>query len=182
MKNKAFTLIELLVVIVIIGILATLTTATYTNTQKKARDTQRQTFVQQGRRILISEQLGNTIQDYRLGGVDVSGVTANIIKSLSDDGYQLPIPENDIGYYVFLQTTDITAEEAQAFMLFSCKIEKLGATTGAVKDVAFISGVSDANSAITDENARNACGTTTTDPVVNFGWTCINLSTGAACS
>lgn len=41
MKNKGFTLLELLVVIGIIGILVALATASYSATQKQARDSRR---------------------------------------------------------------------------------------------------------------------------------------------
>lgn len=46
MKQKAFTLIELLVVIVIIGILATISTATFSGAIDKANDAKRLTFMQ----------------------------------------------------------------------------------------------------------------------------------------
>lgn len=54
MKNKAFTLIELLVVIVIIGILATISTATFSGYFAKARDVERGIFVSTGKKILIN--------------------------------------------------------------------------------------------------------------------------------
>lgn len=53
--NRAFTLIELLVVIVIIGILATISTATFSSSQTKARDISRTSFVRQFSDILIAE-------------------------------------------------------------------------------------------------------------------------------
>lgn len=53
--NTAFTLIELLVVIVIIGILATISTATFSGYNTKARDASRFSFVRQFSDILIAE-------------------------------------------------------------------------------------------------------------------------------
>jgi prepilin-type N-terminal cleavage/methylation domain-containing protein len=44
-RQSGFTIVELLIVIVIIGILATLVIVTFTGTQKKARDSQRQTDI-----------------------------------------------------------------------------------------------------------------------------------------
>jgi len=44
-RQEGFTIVELLIVIVIIGILATLVIVTFTGTQQKARDSQRQTDI-----------------------------------------------------------------------------------------------------------------------------------------
>ena len=52
--KKAFTLVELLVVISIIGILATLTLASFTQAQKQARDTQRKSDIKQYQTLLES--------------------------------------------------------------------------------------------------------------------------------
>lgn len=51
-KSKGFTLIELLVVISIIGVLASLTLASYTGAQKQTRDTQRRSDLNQYRNAL----------------------------------------------------------------------------------------------------------------------------------
>ncbi|KKS95516.1 MAG: Tfp pilus assembly protein, major pilin PilA [Microgenomates group bacterium GW2011_GWC1_43_13] len=53
-SRKGFTLIELLVVISIIGILAALSTASYTSAQKQARDTTRKSDLAQYRTALES--------------------------------------------------------------------------------------------------------------------------------
>jgi len=58
--RRAFTLIELLVVISIIGILAALTIASYSGAQKRARDSQRQSDVNQYRTALENFATGNT--------------------------------------------------------------------------------------------------------------------------
>ncbi len=52
MRNKAFTLIELLVVISIIGILAALAVASFTSSQKQAKDTARKSDLAQYRTLL----------------------------------------------------------------------------------------------------------------------------------
>lgn len=44
-RQEGFTIVELLIVIVIIGILATLVIVTFTGTQQKARNSQRQTDI-----------------------------------------------------------------------------------------------------------------------------------------
>src|SRR3989344_9497938 len=51
-KSKGFTLIELLIVITIIGILASLTLASYSGTQQKARDAVRKSDLAQIKRAL----------------------------------------------------------------------------------------------------------------------------------
>lgn len=56
--NKAFTLIEMLVVISIIGILSALALASYTGTQKQARDAQRKSDLKQYQTTL--EQYANS--------------------------------------------------------------------------------------------------------------------------
>jgi len=47
MKKNAFTLVELLVVIAILGILATITLANFSSSQKKGRDAQRKSDLRQ---------------------------------------------------------------------------------------------------------------------------------------
>ena len=168
--------------IVIIGILATLSTATFSSMQAKARDKQREAFVRNGQQIVLGSQTGVENPDYRMGGDDVSSVVDGMLQELREQGYNLPIAENGIGYYLFLQSSDITTDLAQRFMLFSCQQDKLGSTTGDARDVGYLSGNADLNSAITDANARAACGDTPTDPVLNTGWACINLSDRALCS
>lgn len=182
MKHNAFTLIELLVVIVIIGLLATISTATFGSTTAKARDKQRQSFVRNGQQIILASQTTGGVADYRLGANTVEGIVDNFKAELASQGYQLPIAQNNIGYYYFLQSLDITNTAAQGFMLFSCQQDKLGSTTGDARDVGFLSGNSDLLAAITSEDARAACANPPIDPTVIAGWTCINLSSGLECS
>jgi len=58
-QKLGFTLIELLVVISIIGILASLTLASYTGAQKQARDTQRKSDLNQYRNALENYAAAN---------------------------------------------------------------------------------------------------------------------------
>ena len=182
MKKSGFTLIELLVVIVIIGILATLATVTFSSSQKKARDTQRQAFVRNGQQILLGSQTNGGMADYRLGGDSASSITTAFKNELAKQGYAIPITQNSIGFYLFLETTDITATDAERFMLFSCQEDELGSAVGAANDIGFLSGNADWSDPITDVNARLACAENPSDPSVNAGWVCINLSTEAECS
>ena len=89
MKNKAFTLIELLVVIVIIGVLSTISTATFSGYFAKARDIERQTFVQSASRIIIASQLAEDTKDYNL-------TESEIVSLLEENGLAVPSVKNDI--------------------------------------------------------------------------------------
>ena len=100
MKKQAFTLIELLVVIVIIGILATVSTATFSNTIGKARDVERTAAVKQVSQIIEGESLGvSGEQRYFFGGAGLRSV-------LEKHGYNMPAAKNDICYYIFAALND----------------------------------------------------------------------------
>ncbi len=90
MKLKGFTLIELLVVIVIIGILATISVATFSGYFAKARDTERQTFVAAARTAVQAEQIGSSTTDFRLGGTDAATVEAAVDTALDKQGIEMP--------------------------------------------------------------------------------------------
>lgn len=125
MKNQrfGFTLIELLVVIVIIGILATISTATFSGYFRKARDTERQTFVRNAQQILIAEQVSSDTPNY-------SGyTTATITTALETQGYGLLDEGNSIEAYFI---SDATA--SSEFLVVVCKEDTL-ATASTVNDV-----------------------------------------------
>lgn len=106
MKQKAFTLIELLVVIVIIGILATISTATFRDNINKARDTQRVSDITNVHKALqayyifngsypstggFENALGDPTCDFTLSGSDthtenwIPGLVPNYINKLPQD-------------------------------------------------------------------------------------------------
>lgn len=180
--KKGFTLIELLVVIVIMGLLASLAVIPFLSAQNKARDQQRKTFVRNGQQILLGSQTTGGNVDYRMGGEDVGEVVDGLIDAFKEQGYDLPIPQNGIGYYLFLNTTDLVNDPAEQFVIFSCQQDKLGSTGEEVEDMSFISGNADIVDAITEANIRTACDKDPSDPVVNSGWSCIDLSDKALCS
>ena len=64
MQRKGFTLIELLVVIVIIGILATISVATFSGYFKKARDSERQAAVRNIATLLKTARATDAIISY----------------------------------------------------------------------------------------------------------------------
>lgn len=66
MKQKGFTLIELLVVIVIIGILATISVATFSGYFAKARDAERQAAVRNISTLLKTSRAVDSIISYTL--------------------------------------------------------------------------------------------------------------------
>ena len=94
-KNRAFTLIELLVVIVIIGILATTSTATFNGYFAKARDAERITTMSQLEKILkifyIEEGVSNSL-------LSPPAVFANVLVENGADKYEA---KNDICIYLF---------------------------------------------------------------------------------
>ena len=124
MKNKAFTLIELLVVIVIIGILATISTATFGEYQKKARDTEREVFIQNVKKILIASQLESDAADYDLGGADAAGTETALINLLDNQGYKVPSSKSGIEYFYAINGTpngSTSTVAADSYALWACK-------------------------------------------------------------
>ena len=101
MIKKAFTLIELLVVIVIIGILATVSTATYSGFLLQSRDTKRITAVNQMADLIIQDRLGVDIDlgfgfsgQYIFGGLFGTGDPASDVQDLFDAaGYNPPVAD-----------------------------------------------------------------------------------------
>ncbi len=85
-RQSGFTIVELLIVIVIIGILATLVIVTFTGTQKKARDSQRQTdinavnshlatyYAEEGHYPLYSELSSSTWIASNMKGLDAEAL------------------------------------------------------------------------------------------------------------
>jgi len=93
-RNFGFTLIELLVVIVIIGILATISTATFKSYFGKARDAERQSAIQ------------NIALMIKVDGADDWKETKYIYSIteledlMSDNDFRLPNGKNNICYFI----------------------------------------------------------------------------------
>jgi len=107
MKQKGFTLIELLVVIVIIGILATISVATFSGYFGKARDSERATVVQTAATIMKTARAVDTITTYdgttTAGnfGTTIAGATEVGLKEilLEEGGYDAPDGNTPYFYY-----------------------------------------------------------------------------------
>ena len=106
-KSFGFTLIELLVVISIIGILVTIAGVSYTNAQRKARDTKRKNDLKsvQQALALYFEQNGK-YPDASGGGIitcNAGGDTANIFWGsefiCNSTTYMKQLPQDPSGYY-----------------------------------------------------------------------------------
>jgi prepilin-type N-terminal cleavage/methylation domain-containing protein len=94
-RNFGFTLIELLVVIVIIGILATISTATFKSYFGKARDAERQSGVQ------------NIALMIKVDGADdwtntkyVYALPADLTALMAANDFRVPAGKNDICYFI----------------------------------------------------------------------------------
>ena len=93
-NKKGFTLIELLVVIVIIGILATISVATFGGYFKKARDAERQTMVSNISTIMKLAGASTDTANYEY--------TAPEFKTLLEDqGLSLPKAKGDYDYVIW---------------------------------------------------------------------------------
>lgn len=105
-KQNAFTLIELLVVIVIIGILATVSTATFSGNLAKARDAQRVTAVNQMAKLIESNGVGRDYYDWGGNGTNIyeddeakyTYTDVDLKTLFTENGYELPPAENNICY------------------------------------------------------------------------------------
>ena len=104
MKKNAFTLIELLVVIVIIGILATISVASFNNYMVKARDAEREIVVSTVTKLILQNAViaeTNGSEKYCFfadpGGYCTSSGT--LTDFLTTYGYELPNAKDDICYF-----------------------------------------------------------------------------------
>ncbi len=112
MQKQGFTLIELLVVIVIIGILATISVATFSGYFKKARDAERKTVVSNAATLLKTARAVSSVNDF---GTDLNTkVKVDAILS-SEGGYDIPAGNN---YYMIAAADD--------FAIYTCSEEKTG--------------------------------------------------------
>lgn len=84
MKQTGFTLIELLVVIVIIGILATISVATFSGYFAQARDSERQAAVRNAATVLKTARAVDTITTFNLDATAVANTLS------SEGGYAMP--------------------------------------------------------------------------------------------
>ena len=119
MKKAGFTLIELLVVIVIIGILATISVATFGGYFKKARDAERQSNVNQIAAVLftISAEDDSFSKYMAISPSDINKFLANktpgnsVVKNLQASAIDMKnllgkggitgqVPKNGIGYII----------------------------------------------------------------------------------
>ncbi len=110
-NKKGFTLIELLVVIVIIGILATISVATFGGYFKKARDAERQSAVQNIATIMKVLNATEETVDYSVAG------RAALDTKLNTQGYATPDSKN--GY----QYTYLYSNDKQDFVVAGCSEE-----------------------------------------------------------
>lgn len=93
-KQFGFTLIELLVVIVIMGILATISTATFSSYFAKARDAKRISSIQNMKMLLQVDNADNWEPDrYAYDTVD------KLQELFDDNDYRLPKPEANYCYF-----------------------------------------------------------------------------------
>ena len=93
-KQSGFTLIELLVVIVIMGILATISTATFSSYFSKARDAKRISAVQNMKMLIQVDNADNWEPD-RYNYTD-----AELKKLFDDNDFVVPTGENNLCYYI----------------------------------------------------------------------------------
>lgn len=106
LKQKGFTLIELLVVIVIIGILATISVATFSGYFAKARDSERQAAIHNAATLMKTARAVDTITSFTLD-------KATVIAKLNEEGgYSMPAPNPGIYYYY--------ASSDDNFVIFVC--------------------------------------------------------------
>ncbi len=106
-NKKGFTLIELLVVIVIIGILATISVATFGGYFKKARDAERQSAVQNIATIMKVLNATEETVDYSVTDRDA------LDAKLQKQGYSTPDGKNNICYYYSYNTDKLESSSSE---------------------------------------------------------------------
>lgn len=163
LKQKGFTLIELLVVIVIIGILATISVATFSGYFQKARDSERQAAVRNAATILKTGRAVETITSFEATGATgllatPTGTVAFPTFLSNEGGYAIPNEgsfTNNEYLYIWGDATT-AAIQGEEFAIFACSEET---ATAAFVD-GTTAGVTAANASLTDlcddANARVA--------------------------
>ncbi len=97
-KTKGFTLIELLVTIVIIGVLVTISVATFSSYQKKSRDAKREMELTQMAKAIAIDY---TINEKGCGKGNAYAARPCVMKIIKDAGITLPPAEKDCYVYGF---------------------------------------------------------------------------------
>ncbi len=140
-NKKGFTLIELLVVIVIIGILATISVATFSGYFKKARDAERQSNVSSVATIM--KVLNATSETTNYGTLNINGTDVTIDGTdglddlntvLAEQGFKMNAGKNGFSYVYAYDTA------GDDFVIASCSEESLA--TGEVFAAGTPAGVS----------------------------------------
>lgn len=103
-KQSGFTLIELLVVIVIIGILSTISTATFKSYFGKARDAERQAAVQ-NIALMIKVEDAEVWDDSKFNKSD-----AELISLFAINDFRMPKGQANICYVYLFGNSNIAAE------------------------------------------------------------------------
>ena len=179
-KKQGFTLIELLVVIVIIGLLATISAATFGKYFGKARDAVRTASVSQFVQILkvdSADKWGNEKYIYNLTVDD----PANLDDLMDDNDYRLPKADNSICYLIGMGGGDASAGDDNEFFIATWGEETSTANqsvSGVIVDGT--SGAVDVISGLTLTQANFTC-TESTGPASCAGFDpSLNIEMGAS--
>ncbi|NCP67601.1 type II secretion system protein [bacterium] len=141
LKQKGFTLIELLVVIVIIGILATISVATFSGYFAKARDSERQAVVRNVSTLLKTARAVESIPHFGETGL-TTGTAIDVSDTLNTEGgYSIPDDTTDAYKYGYMFLT----ADGEQFAFAVCSEETqanyfIDGTTAAIQAVATANG------------------------------------------
>lgn len=129
MKQQAFTLIELLVVIVIIGILATITTATFNGYFEKARDVERQTTVANLQKVITGHFLDKETVDYSritsdtfiadCSNLATRCISEQLLDIAEKQGVEISVP-GDLDLVYMLDGDDDLSNPSERYVLGYC--------------------------------------------------------------
>ena len=159
-NSTGFTLIELLVVIAIVGVLATLGTFTYTDSQKKSRDSRRKSdlvSIQKALELMKQDTAGNYSYPYCNSGstcvlstsITTPAITSSYIKVMPTD------PKTNTGYTY----NPLTSVPAACSSPGPCTSYQL---------VACLENIKDQQKEFADGNPSDKCGGGTANGLVGY--------------
>jgi len=119
MTQKGFTLIELLVVIVIIGILATISVATFSGYFAKARDTERKTFAGAARTAITAESITGGTVDFCFGEASMALAEGVVDDFIIEQGIEAPQDGSRV-YYVTETACAAGPVASDSFAIVAC--------------------------------------------------------------